>query len=434
MRNNSKNRQKIPYVKKPIQSNFIKNLDNNSTKQNESNKKIDIPNDKYDYKKWLLFAKQLNNQYNNKFLDSKYFHGHNCDENDIEFENKLNKKWRCLKNISSFEPKKYIEINDEITDINSILNIIKKYPISDDKYYNINLKCLHKIKEPLQKLNDMIGLSSIKSSIIDNILYFMQDLHKSSNGKEMIDFMNVVLYGPPGTGKTEVAMILGEIYSKLGILKKGTFKKVTRSDLIGGYLGQTALKTTAVIKDSLDGILFIDEAYSLGNEEKKDMYAKECLDTLCEAASFYKERLMIIIAGYKDELQNCFFSYNKGLESRFPWRYETDKYNAFELSQIIKKKIYEINWTLSESITEKELSLWFEQNYKYFTYFGRDIENLLSKIKIVHSKRVFGKCEQEKRVINIHDFNEGLIMYLNNDDIKKEQEKNDISNIFHIYS
>ena len=102
--------------------------------------------------------------------------------------------------------------------------------------------------------------------------------------------------------------------------EKKKFKKVTRSDLIAGYLGQTALKTQEVIKECLGGVLFIDEAYALGNEQKKDSFAKECIDTLCEGLSDHKENLMVIIAGYEKELQSCFFDYNQGLESRFSWR------------------------------------------------------------------------------------------------------------------
>ena len=333
-------------------------------------------------------------------------------------------------------PRKSVDININIKHytLDSLLEIINKHSLEENTDYNINLQALHNIKESIEKLNNMIGLENIKNSIIYQILYFIQGFHKSVDGKESIDFMHTVLYGPPGTGKTEVAMILGEIYSQLGILKKRTFKKVTRSDLIAGFLGQTALKTKGVIEECLDGVLFIDEAYALGNEDKKDMYAKECLDTLCEAASFYKDKILIIIAGYKDELNKCFFSYNQGLESRFPWRYETDKYNAVELSKILKKKVYDINWSISPLLIDQELSVWFEKNYKYFSYFGRDIENLLAKIKIVHSKRVFGQNEEEKRVINLNDFDEGLKMYLLNDDIKKELEKHSISNISHIYS
>ncbi|NBR98478.1 MAG: AAA family ATPase, partial [Betaproteobacteria bacterium] len=113
-----------------------------------------------------------------------------------------------------------------------------------------------------------------------------------------------------GTGKTEIAKIIGQIFSKLGILKKGTFRKVTRSDLIAGYLGQTAIKTNDVINDCLGGVLFIDEAYSLGNSEKKDSFSKECIDTLCEALSNHKDNFMVIIAGYENELKECFFNYN----------------------------------------------------------------------------------------------------------------------------
>lgn len=443
---NSGNRQKIPYIPKKNYKKFIEILDNKSFKQTEAVKNKTFPDDNYDFKKWLIFSQKLNQQYNERYLNSKSFVGYNCIQTDEEFEKSIDKKWRYDPNFSSsysndyllrfsqLKPKKFIQISEEITDIQSILNIIDKYPISDDIEYNINIKNLHKIKYQLQKLNSMIGLSSIKSSIIDNILYFMQDLHKSNDGKNTLDFMHTVLYGPPGTGKTEVAILLGQIYSNLGILKKGTFRKVTRSDLIGGYLGQTALKTSTVIKDSLDGVLFIDEAYSLGNEEKKDIYAKECLDTLCEAASFYKDRLLIIIAGYKDELKTCFFSYNQGLESRFPWVYETDKYDSQQLSLIMKTKINNISWKLSPDINIEDYYKWFDKNYEYFPYFGRDIENLLTKIKIAHGRRVFSKPINEKKILNLDDFNNGLKQYLNNNNIKTNNRLNSKSLINHLYS
>jgi SpoVK/Ycf46/Vps4 family AAA+-type ATPase len=134
------------------------------------------------------------------------------------------------------------------------------------------MKALHNIKEPLTELNNMIGMKDLKNNIVDQILYFVQELHKDTLSKG--DFMHTVIYGPPGTGKTEIAQMMGKIYSKLGILNKGTFKKVTRSDLIAGYLGQTALKTRDVIKEAMGGVLFIDEAYALGNSEKKDTFAK----------------------------------------------------------------------------------------------------------------------------------------------------------------
>ena len=151
-------------------------------------------------------------------------------------------------------------------------------------------------------------MEMVKENIVDQLLYYIQDLHINKN--TTTDFMHTVLYGPPGTGKTEIAQIIGEIFSNLGILEKKVFKKVIRSDLIAGYLGQTALKTKDVINSCLGGVLFIDEAYALGSQDKKDSYSKECLDILCEALSAHKENLMVIIAGYEDQLQECFFEAN----------------------------------------------------------------------------------------------------------------------------
>ena len=129
------------------------------------------------------------------------------------------------------------------------------------------------------------------------------------------------------------------MYSKIGILKKNVFKKVTRSDLVAGYLGQTALKTNDVIQSCLGGCLFIDEAYSLVNNDL-DSFSKECIDTLNESLSRYKDNLMVIIAGYEKELNEIFFTSNPGLESRFIWRFKITPYTAKELFEILKNFIY----------------------------------------------------------------------------------------------
>ena len=314
--------------------------------------------------------------------------------------------------------KETINIEEEINNIDDIIKLTEKYKLDPEIKYNINMKALHNIKEPLQELNNMIGMSDLKNNIVDQILYFAQDLHKNKNTSG--DFMHTVIYGPPGTGKTEIAKLMGKIYSKIGILSKGTFKKVTRSDLIAGYLGQTALKTRDVIKEALGGVLFIDEAYALGNSDKKDSFSKECIDTLCEALSDNKENLMVIIAGYETELKDCFFNYNQGLDSRFTWRFKTDNYKAEDLYNIFKKKVTDIGWELHED--SKITSEFFKKNYDYLKFFGRDIETVLAKTKIAHSKRVFCKPENEKKKITIKDLENGFKLYLKNDDIKNRKD------------
>jgi SpoVK/Ycf46/Vps4 family AAA+-type ATPase len=318
---------------------------------------------------------------------------------------------------------KTVHIDETINNIQDILAIIDKYPDEETTEYNINIHSLNKIKVPLQNLNAMIGMKGLKDHIVDQILYYIQNLHKIGDTGVSADFMHTVIYGEPGTGKTEIAKIIGSIFANLGILKKGVFNKVTRSDLIAGYLGQTAIKTKDVIHDSLGGVLFIDEAYALGNTEKRDSFSKECIDTLCEGLSAHKENLMVIIAGYEKELQDCFFNYNKGLESRFTWRFETEEYNSEELFKIFLKMVTDIGWTLETTTVDKITIKWFELNKDSFKYYGRDIETLLSKTKIAHSRRVFCLKKEEKTKIILGDLENGFKIYLKHKDNSAKKDK-----------
>ena len=323
-------------------------------------------------------------------------------------------------------PLKKVTIRVDITSLDDIIQLCKKYPIKVGIEYNINMKAIHNIKEPLTELNNMIGLSNLKLSIMDQILYFIQNLHKTANGHGN-DFMHTVIYGPPGTGKTEVAKLMGKIFSKMGVLSKNVFKKATRADLIAGYLGQTALKTKDLIKDCLGGVLFIDEAYALGNPEKRDSFAKECIDTLCEALSDHKDNLMVIIAGYEEELKTCFFDYNQGLDSRFTWRFKTTDYNAEELKSIFKKKVKDVKWDFKEDIPIS----WFEKHKQYFKFFGRDMETLLAKTKIAHSRRIFCKDKKDRKKLTMKDLEGGFKMYCENNEVKSRKDDNpDISHLY----
>ena len=322
--------------------------------------------------------------------------------------------------------KHHVSINVEINNIGDLLELINQHPDVKETKYNINMKALHKIKEPLTELNNMIGMKSLKENIVDQILFYIQNLHKTQDKtkKSSNDFMHTVIYGPPGTGKTEVAKIMGQIFSKIGILEKGTFKKVTRSDLVAGYLGQTDIKTTDVIKECLGGVLFIDEAYALGNPEKRDIFSKECIDTICEALSNYKDNLMVIIAGYETDLNECFFNYNQGLNSRFTWRFKTDDYSAEDLYKIFIKKVYDENWSISENEKENISIKWFEKNKSTFRFYGRDIETLFAKIKIAHSRRVFCLDDNIKKILILKDINKGLEMFIKNENSENKRAEN----------
>lgn len=329
----------------------------------------------------------------------------NLVETDPNIYSELNASKECKK------VKTRINIDIEINTIHDILQLIDKYKLDETIEYNINLKSLHDIEKPLRELNNMIGMSELKQNIVDQVLYFVQDFHYSG------DFMHTVIYGAPGTGKTEIAKIIGAIYCKLGILKKGVFKKVTRSDLIAGYLGQTAVKTKEVIQQCLGGVLFIDEAYALGNSEKRDSFSKECLDTLCESLSDHKHDLMVIITGYEKELNDCFFSYNQGLDSRFTWRFKTDTYRGEDLYNIFLKNVHDIDWSVVDISVD-----WFKNNLESFPFFGRDMETLLTKVKMAHSKRVFCKPDERRKIIFL-DLEKGFKMYMANENVLKKKEK-----------
>ena len=340
-------------------------------------------------------------------------------EESVEIERKNNRK--------------KVNIQFEINNIGDLLRMIEQYPDDKDIEYNIDIHSLNKIKGPLEDLNSMIGMKNLKENIVDQILFYIQNLHKGQDKRRSNDFMHTVIYGPPGTGKTEIAKIIGSIFSNLGILTKGTFKKVTRSDLVAGFLGQTALKTKDAIKESLGGVLFIDEAYSLGNQEKRDSFSKECIDTLCEALSDHKDNLMVIIAGYETDLNECFFKYNQGLNSRFTWRFKIDEYSSTDLYNIFIKKINDNNWSIDNTSMNVNVK-WFEKNKGLFKYYGRDIETLFAKTKIAHSRRVFCLDETVKKKLTIVDIDKGLEIYLKNGVKQKEEDEHIQKSLSYMYS
>jgi hypothetical protein len=285
------------------------------------------------------------------------------------------------------------------------------------EYNGIDMKILYSLKEPLTELNNMIGLGKIKEEIVNTIIYFLltKNLSKEINS----DMMHAVITGSPGCGKTTFIEILAKVYVGLGVLKKGHIIKTRRSELIGKYLGHTAVQTQKKIEEAHGGILLIDEAYALGNPEGRDSFAKECLDTLNQALSEQKTEFICIIAGYKDALESSFFKYNEGLKRRFPFRYEIDKYSSDELSMILLKKIEEYghygvhkNSIWKTEFTKKQLQNLIKENYKQFANQGGDMESIFLGAKIAQNKRVFLLEVEEKKKLLLSDIKTSITKFI----------------------
>ena len=304
--------------------------------------------------------------------------------------------------------------------INSLVDLIelgKKY--DKTKRYDFDMKKLNKMIPSIERINNFIGMDSIKNTLVDHILFYLQSDNLGINEEK--DIMHTVITGPPGVGKTEFAKALGQLYLNMGVLKNNKFIKVTRSDLVAKYLGQTSIKTRDMIRKCKGGVMFIDEVYSLGSRELRDSFSKEAIDTLNEHLTEMKNDFICIVAGYEDDVESCFFSYNKGLQSRFPIRFNIKDYTSQELFQIFKQKIDKIKWKLADDINDD----FFKDKISEFKYFGRDIENLLTQVKRCHSRRVFTLEKSKKTLIIKEDLKNGLNLFLKTN--KKEENLNHLN-------
>jgi SpoVK/Ycf46/Vps4 family AAA+-type ATPase len=210
-----------------------------------------------------------------------------------------------------------------------------------------------KNQQKLPQLKSLIGLFSVKKEIesLTNLIKIQQEREAKGLKNSAVSY-HCVFTGNPGTGKTTVARIVASIYKKLGILKKGHLVETDRSGLVAEYVGQTAVKTNKIIDSALDGVLFIDEAYSLISSSEND-YGKEAVATLLKRLEDNRDRLVVILAGYSNEMQH-FIDSNPGLQSRFNRYIEFPDYSADELYQIFEKNAKDFDYTISEE-AEKRL-------------------------------------------------------------------------------
>ena len=210
-----------------------------------------------------------------------------------------------------------------------------------------NLRRVVDVGDPVADLEALIGLGSVKEEVRKLMSLIQFNAARQAKGLPAESLTNnFVFTGNPGTGKTTVARILARIYAKLGVLKRGHLVEVGRADLVAGYVGQSAERTKKVIESALDGVLFIDEAYSLAQGGHSD-YGQEVIATLVQEMERWRERLVIVVAGYGDEMHK-FVGMNPGLQSRFTKYIDFPDYTAEELLQVFRLLVRKNGYACSD--------------------------------------------------------------------------------------
>ncbi|MBM7644435.1 stage V sporulation protein K [Scopulibacillus daqui] len=231
------------------------------------------------------------------------------------------------------------------------------------------------------KLNRLVGLDEVKRTVKEIYAWlYICKKRKEQHLKVNAHSLHMLFKGNPGTGKTTVARLLGELFRDMEILPKGHLIEAERADLVGEYIGQTAQKTRELVKKALGGILFIDEAYSLGRGGEKD-FGKEAIDTLVKQMEDKKDQFVLILAGYSDEMEE-FLSLNPGLPSRFPIIISFPNYTETELMTISEQMLQERDYKLTTEANRK-LARHLKQKVSECDHSfsnGRYVRNLIEKM------------------------------------------------------
>lgn len=319
------------------------------------------------------------------------------------------KGYRKLKDINKVLERTFKNMNS-IEDIINLENEEHKWSLISNEKFAMLFEMIPTLKE----INSVIGMKKVKVDLFKYICYFIQKINSND------ELLHTVITGSPGTGKTMIATFIAKIFLSLGFLKNDKIVYAKRANLIGEYCGHTARLTQKRIDEAEGGVLLIDEAYSLGNKEKRDVFTKECIDTINQNLTEKKGKFICIIIGYKQSLDECFFSYNQGLKRRFPITFDVSDYTPKELTQIFDKKVKDNGYTLKNFDAEK----FFTDNYKKFEFFGGDIELLVNNCKYAYSMRLMKDFNNKNdKVFTKDDIETGFQDFLDNRKVDVVEDK-----------
>lgn len=276
---------------------------------------------------------------------------------------------------------------------NKLNSITKRDSLEDKNNEYISIKEANpeeSLESLLKELNCLIGLETVKNDVNSLINLIQIRKIREKRGISQPDMsLHLVFSGNPGTGKTTVARLLAKIYFKIGVLSKGHLVEVDRSGLVGGYVGQTALKVKDVVAKAMGGILFVDEAYSLSSNKDGSDYGKEAIDTLLKAMEDNRDDFIVIVAGYP-ELMEGFLESNPGLKSRFNKFIYFEDYKPNELLDIFIKMCNDSKFLIDDDVKEY-VKDFFENRYlKRDENFAnaRDVRNFFEKALINQANRL----------------------------------------------